>query len=163
MDATFPALAFPEALKRLQEMPAFLRQALHGATRADLEQRTSPDTFCLIEHACHLRDLEREGYLVRLRRIMSESEPVLAGFEGDVIARQRDYMKQDAIAAANDFAMARAGFLALARTVSEADMRRTGRFMGRIVTVCDLLGMMVEHDLGHCREIAALVAAREAR
>ena len=163
MDAASPSLAFPEALKRLQEMPAFLKQALHGASRADLERRTAPDTFCLIEHACHLRDLEREGYLVRLRRIMYEAEPVLAGFEGDVIARQRDYMKQDAFDAAHQFAVTRAGFLMLARTVKEVDMRRTARFMGRTVTVCDLLGMMVEHDREHCREIAALVAARETR
>lgn len=163
MDAAFPSLAFPEALKRLQEMPAFLKQALDGATRADLELRTAPDTFCLIEHACHLRDLEREGYVVRLRRMMSEVDPVLAGFEGDVIARERRYMSQDPLAAAHEFAVARAGFLMLARTVKEPAMRRGARFMGRSITVCDLLGMMVEHDREHCREIAALVAAREAR
>ena len=163
MDAAFPSLAFPEALKRLQEMPAFLEQALDGATRHDLELRVAPGTFCLIEHACHLRDLEREGYLVRLRRMLTEDEPVLPGFDGDTVARERDYMKQDALAAAREFAQARAGFLLLARSMREAQMRRMARFMGRTITACDLLSMMAEHDLGHCREIAALVAAREAR
>jgi hypothetical protein len=39
-------------------------------------------------------------------------------------------------------------------------MRRTGDFMGRTITVCDLLAMMAEHDAGHREEIAALAAAR---
>ena len=141
-------------------MPSFLQAAIVRATPRGLRARTAPDAFCLIEHACHLRDLEREGYAPRLARMLEESTPSLAGFEGDVVARSRNYMAQDALAAAREFAALRGRFLERARRLDAGAMRRTGDFMGRSITVCDLLAMMVEHDAGHRREIAQLVAAR---
>src|SRR5512132_1523197 len=108
--ADFRSVTLPEALKRLAEMPAILRDKVRQATPAQLRLRPGADSFCLVEHACHLRDLEREGYLVRLARMLGETAPVLEGFEGDVIARERDYMSQDAHRAAEEFASAREAF-----------------------------------------------------
>ncbi|HUQ29876.1 MAG TPA: DinB family protein [Usitatibacter sp.] len=158
--ADFPNLSFPEALERLGAMPSVLEAALAGATEAQLRLRAASDGFCLIEQACHLRDLEREGYAVRLERMLDQEHPELAGFEGDVVARERDYMAQEARGAARAFRLERERFLARARTLTSDEMRRTGSFMGRSITVCDLLAMMVDHDAGHRGEIAALVAAR---
>jgi hypothetical protein len=141
-------------------MPSVLEAALAGATDAELRIRVAADGFCLVEQACHLRDLEREGYLVRLERMLEEHHPQLAGFEGDVVARERDYVSQDAREAALEFAALRSRFLDRARALTAAEMRRTGDFLGRTITVCDLLAMMVDHDAGHREEIAALVAAR---
>jgi hypothetical protein len=90
--ADFPNLSFSESLDRLAAMPSVLEAALAGATDGELRIRVAHDGFCLVEQACHLRDLEREGYLVRLERMLGESHPVLAGFEGDVVARERDSM-----------------------------------------------------------------------
>jgi len=142
-------------------MPGFLQAAIVRATPRGLRARTSPDAFCLIEHACHLRDLEREGYGVRLRRMLEESAPSLAGFEGDVVARQRNYMVQDPRDAAAEFAVARAAFLARAEALTDAEMARTASFGGRTITMGDLFAMMVEHDEGHRIEIAALVQLEE--
>ena len=158
--ADFPNLSFPEALERLGAMPSALDAAFAGATDAQLRTRGAGDGFCLLEQACHLRDLEREGYHVRLQRMLAETHPRLAGFEGDVVARERDYMAQDPVEAARGFALARNRFLERARALTSDDMRRTGDFMGRSITVCDLLAMMVDHDAGHREEIAALVAGR---
>ena len=161
--ADFQAIQLPEALKRLGEMPAVLHAAISGASQDGMRSRARPDSFCLIEHACHLRDLEREGYALRLRRMLEEQSPTLADFEGDVIARERDYMAQDAGRAAAQFAAARAAFVERARSLTAREMSRTASFMGRTITVCDLLAMMVEHDRGHREEIAALVSSRAAR
>jgi hypothetical protein len=158
--ADFPNLSFAEALDRLGAMPSELEEALRGATGDELRIRAAEDGFCLIEQACHLRDLERDGYLVRLDRMLAEEHPALAGFAGDVVARERDYMAQDASGAAREFAALRGRFLELARRLDAAQMRRTGDFMGRSITVCELLAMMVDHDAGHRQEIAQLVAAR---
>jgi len=100
---------------------------------------------------------------LRLERMLELVNPALAGFEGDVIARERDYLAQDAANAAAQFAIARAAFLARAANLDATQMARTGTFMGRTITVCDLLSMMVEHDRGHREEIAALVATRQPR
>jgi hypothetical protein len=158
--ADFPNLSFPDALERLGAMPSVLEAALADATAAQLRVRGVGDGFCLVEHACHLRDLEREGYAVRLQRMLDEKHPQLDGFEGDVVARERDYMAQDPREAARQFAVERARFVDRARTLTSDEMRRTADFMGRPITVCDLLAMMVDHDAGHRDEIAALVAAR---
>ena len=144
-------------------MPRILHEAIAGASAGELRMRAAADGFCLVEQACHLRDLEREGYAVRMRRMLEERDAVLDGFEGDVVARERDYMAQDAHAAAAEFAVARAAFIARAESLTVAQMARTAGFMGRSITVCDLLAMMVEHDRGHREEIAALVAMRAAR
>ena len=154
--ADFRSVTLPEALKRLGETPAILRDAVAGATPAQLRRRPNAESFCLLEHACHLRDLEREGYAVRLGRMLDEDMPTLQGFEGDVIARERDYMSQDAHGAAAQFAQSRAAFLERARSLTGDEMSRTASFMGRTITVCDLLAMMVEHDRGHREEIEAL-------
>ena len=142
-------------------MPSFLQAAIVRATPRGLRARTSPDAFCLIEHACHLRDLEREGYGVRLRRMLEESAPSLAGFEGDVVARQRNYMVQDPRDAAAEFAVARAAFVARAEALTDAEMARTASFGARTITMGDLFTMMVEHDEEHRVEIAALVQLEE--
>jgi hypothetical protein len=160
--ADFPSVTFLGALKTLREMPLIVRQAVAGASPEELRERISPDSFCLLEHACHLRDLEREGYLVRLRRMLSENDPRLSAFEGEAIARTRNYLEQNALEAEREFALARTEFLLLAGALQDGDMRRTGQFMGRQITVCDLLAMMVEHDREHREEIGALVALRGA-
>jgi hypothetical protein len=161
--ADFQSIRLPEALRLLAETPAILHAAIVDATPARLRYKPAPDAFSLVEHACHLRDLEREGYNFRLQRMLVEENPTLAGFEGDVIARERDYMAQDAAQAAAQFAVSRAALVARAGTLTFAEMARSGTFMGRTITVCDLLAMMVEHDRGHRDEIAALVAMGQPR
>ena len=148
-------------LERLSEMPRILEGALATATIDDLRVREQADGFCLIEHACHLRDLEREGYAVRLQRMLSERSPVLEPFEGDVLAGQRNYMAQNPREAAAEFALARSEFIVRAQALSREQMARPGRFAERTITVADLFAMMLSHDEEHAREIAALVRMRE--
>ena len=62
-------LALSRAIDALDAMPEFLDTALDIVSGDDLRFRSSADAFSLVEHACHLRDLEREGYLVRVRRM----------------------------------------------------------------------------------------------
>jgi hypothetical protein len=158
----FPSISLEAALAYLAETPRVLHSALVDATPEELRLRPDDNSFCLIEHACHLRDLEREGYALRLRRMLEERDPALAGFEGDVVARQRDYMSQDAYNAGAEFAIVRSGLLARAEKLTGKEMARSGRFIGRTITVCDLLAMMVEHDREHREEISALMQMRAA-
>ena len=146
----------------LATMPLFVVEAIAGANAATRARRGPDGTFSLTEQACHLRDLEREGYLIRARRILAEKDPHLADFQGDVIARQRDYASQDARLAARHFAAARAELLALLEPVDAGQSERTGIFLGRRITLADLVAMIEEHDAGHRDEIAALVRSGQA-
>jgi hypothetical protein len=160
--ADFPQVRFVEALELLAAMPGFVQGAIECTSADGIAFKPSPEAFSLLEHACHLRDLEREGYLVRLRRLCAEALPVLPGFDGDTIARERHYLAQDAHAAAAEFAAARAELLSRLRALTAADLAREGEFAGRRICVTDLVAMVVEHDRGHREEITRLMAERGA-
>jgi hypothetical protein len=161
--ADFQSIQLPEALRLLAGTPAILHAAIVDATPARLRYKprrtrsassSTPATFAT--WSARATTFACSGCWGRRTRL-------LAGFEGDVIARERDYMAQDAAHAAAQFAVSRAALVARAGTLTSAEMARTGSFMGRTITVCDLLAMMVEHDRGHRDEIAALVAMGQPR
>lgn len=160
--ATFTPVALADAVARLESMPLFLASAIASTPPAELARQPAPGEFSLVEHACHLRDLEREGYLVRVGRMLAEEGPALAGFDGGAIAAARDYPSQDAHAAARDFAATRREVLALVSPLTPSDLAREGTFGGERVCMADVIAMMVEHDRGHRAEIERLLARPEA-
>jgi hypothetical protein len=91
-----------------------------------------------------------------VRRILAEETPTLAGFDGDAVARERDYPAQDARQAARDFSAARAELVALLKSVDGPRAQRTAMFDGQRITLAGLVEMIEEHDRGHRDEIAAL-------
>jgi hypothetical protein len=151
-----------QAIERIGAMPAFLDAAIHEAGDEYLGARPSRDEFSLTEHACHLRDLEREGYLLRVRRILSEDAPELEGFDGTAVAKSRDYPAQDPHAAARDFASARGELLALLATLEPGSFQREARFGGRRITLADLVTLIDAHDGEHRAEIERLLDDVEA-
>lgn len=154
-----PRVGFTEAIERLAGMPSFLEAALDAASGDELAFRPGEDEFSLVEQACHLRDVEREGYLVRVRRILAEDSPALEEFDGAAVARERDYLAQDARAAARDFAQARRSLTALLAPLGGAELNRIATFAGRRITLEDLIAMILEHDRGHREEIENIVDA----
>ena len=161
MNAAFPRLGFAESLERLSAMPQFLEAALVAAEPADLSARPGEGEFSLVEHACHLRDVEREGYLVRVRRTLAENTPQLQPFDGTAVAAARNYPSQDARAAAQAFARARREVVALLAPLTADELRREAAFGGRRICLADVVAMMVEHDREHREEIERLMDAIE--
>jgi len=157
MDAAVPRMGLAESIERLDAMPEFLDAALEVVAGDDLLSRPGPDEFSLVEHACHLRDLEREGYLVRVRRVLAESKPALEPFDGTAVAAARDYLRQDARIAAREFAAARRELTGLLAPLTADELRRPATFGGRDLCLGDLVAMMVEHDRGHREEIERLM------
>lgn len=145
------------SIARLAAMPAFLAAAIVVAPGA-VAKRTRPDDFALVEHACHLRDLDREAFIVRVRRMLSETLPVLEPFQGDVVAQERNYLGQDAERATRDFASARAELVTLLAGLTAAQLDREGVFAGERITVRGLIGMIEEHDAEHRTQIERVVA-----
>jgi hypothetical protein len=151
-----------ESVERLESMPEFLRAALDAVPAGQLSMALAPGSFSLLEHACHLRDLEGEGYLVRIRRVLAQDAPALDPFDGAAVAATRDYLSQDAAAAAEAFAQARHESLRLLQPLTPGELAREAIFAGERVCLLDLVAMMVEHDREHRREIEALLDELEA-
>lgn len=141
----------------LAAFPSVIRRWLEPVPQELLTKPPAAGGLALIENAWHLADLEAEGYGVRLRRLLAENSPALPDFQGDVIARERDYLHLPLAPALDRFEQARAENIALIDAATEADLRRTGEQEGvGTVTFERVVAMMAEHDAGHAEEIAAL-------
>ena len=69
--------AFPS---QLEEHYAAIPEAFRHWTPASWEGVPS-EPFTAIEQVCHVRDIEVEGYHVRIRRTLAERDPVLASVD----------------------------------------------------------------------------------
>lgn len=156
-------LGLAESIERLDAMPEFLEAAMDAAGPGNLLHQPAPGEFSLVEHACHLRDVERDGYLVRVRRMLTEKAPALQPFDGAAVAAERNYREQDARLAAQDFGAARRELVGLLAPLTEEDLGRQGTFGGEPVSFADVIAMMVEHDRGHREEIEGLIDSLEDR
>jgi hypothetical protein len=132
----------------------------HGAycrvSDEQLRQRTPDGEFSLIENVCHLRDIEVEGYALRIRRILNEDLPLLMDIDGGRLAAERDYNQQNANDVLRSFAEAREANAKLLLSLSPAQLRRAGTLAGvGEIQLQQLLIMMRDHDTDHLRQMSA--------
>jgi len=146
-------------LLTLESTPALLARAIEECPARLVSRRPEAGGFSLVENVWHLADLEREAYGVRIRRLLAEEEPTLANFDGDRIARERDYQKRSVAEGLAAFGAARRRNLERLRAVPSSAWRRSGsqESVGRI-TLSDLPRMMAEHDRSHTEDIRALLS-----
>lgn len=123
------------------------------------------ESFTAIEQVCHVRDIEIEGYHLRLQRPIEEDHPTLVSIDGYEFARDRNYGDADAAAAFAVFRTARARTIEMISSFGAAQLARPAMFEGAPVTVRGLIHLLCSHDQQHlaglqwllCR-IAALPA-----
>jgi hypothetical protein len=150
---------FEALLVTLESTAALLSRAAASLSPAEARRRPAAGGFSLVENIWHLADLEREGYGVRVRRILGESNPALLNFDGDRAARERGYQDRDVDRGIVHFARARAQNLEALARLSNADWKRSGSQEGvGCVRLEDIPRMMAEHDRSHVAEIASLLA-----
>jgi hypothetical protein len=147
-------------LAELSAMPETLDQAFGGLSAAEARIEGA-DGFSPVEQCWHLADLEREGYGVRIGRLLAEDEPALPDFDGERVARERDYKSLSLDEGLVAFRQARAENIAALRRLSDREWERRGtqEGVGRI-GLCDVPAMMAEHDAAHRAEIEAWVKAQ---
>jgi hypothetical protein len=149
---------YRELVKDIEEMPRTIQRLLAGAEEGNLRVRPSQKTWSVVEHICHLRDIEREGYKVRIAKMLNEDHPFLTDLDGDKLAEERGYINQDFKAALKDFIDTRVINLSAIRDLSPDQLSRSGEFenVGQL-TLMELLIKMREHDSGHIKELSELL------
>ena len=150
-------------VERLARMPRFLAECAERLPRSEWAAQPEPGPFSLVEHCCHLRDLEEEGYTLRLRRMLREHAPALDDFDGDAVAASRSYPDQDLTAATKAFAEARARNVAVLTSLEEGALARTATFgeLG-VITLERLAALMAGHDASHRAEVESLLITLDA-
>jgi DinB superfamily len=145
-------------LLTLESTPALIERAARALAPGEATRRPAQGGFSFVENVWHLADLEREAYRVRIRRILTEEEPALANFDGDRVARERDYQRRSLSDGLAAFALARQGNVERLRSVTGAAWKRSGtqESVGRI-TLAELPRMMADHDRSHTEDLRALL------
>jgi hypothetical protein len=143
-------------VSELEAMPRQLEEALRLVPADRLRWRPESwggcpsETFSAIEQVCHLRDIERDGYHVRMRRMLDEPDPSLESLDGYEMARELRYDETDLEPALAAFGAARAVTVARLRDLTDEQLSRTGEFAeyGRL-TLRALVHYLRSHDQQH--------------
>jgi len=108
------------------ETPARLKAALKGVPKKLLLWTPGPGKWSILEIVAHMRDMERDAYLTRYRRILAEDNPTLPDLDGDVIAIRDDYRTMKLPELLRDWLKTRKECLKLLKSVKGARWERMG-------------------------------------
>jgi hypothetical protein len=149
---------------QLAAMPAFLQSSFGSLPAPDATWRGAVDTFAPVEQCWHLADLERDGFAVRIRRLLSETAPSLPDFDGARVAEEGQYLRRSLEDGLKAFQGARLETLEQLRAVAPGDWSRTGTQAGvGGVALRDIPKLMAAHDAGHRQEIEEWMRRRNER
>jgi hypothetical protein len=144
----------PEALMaNLRSTPAAVATLTSYLLPQAWEREPAPGEWCLTEIICHLRDVEREVTLPRIRKVLGEQNPFLVGEVTDAWVKERQYAHQDGRQALADFTAARKEALGLLEGL-EAEWTRPARHaIFGPTTLQELVGFTAGHDRAHVQQI----------
>ncbi|HET6160181.1 MAG TPA: DinB family protein [Dongiaceae bacterium] len=148
---------FGAKVATLGAMPAKLKEFAARIGERAWRSKPANGGFSLLEHVCHLRDLDDVGYRVRLERMLTEQCPSLPDIDGDALARERDYQRQDLATAVSAFAATRLKIVARLAKLSPEERQRTGLMAGtNEITIEGLAETMMAHDSEHLDQLDQL-------
>jgi hypothetical protein len=156
--------AAPQALKVAFESPQAILANLRSTPAAlatitaslSLEAWTNiptPGEWCLTEIICHLRDMEREVNLPRIRKVLAEQNPFLVGESTDVWVKERRYADQDGRKALAEFTTARKQTLGLLDGLVAEWSRPARHAIFGPTTLQELVGFVASHDRSHVHQV----------
>lgn len=149
-------LPFAEVVEALALMPARVQAAVARFDQALHLRRPEGTGFSLVEHVCHLRDLDAI-FAQRFELILSATLPLIASVDGTVLATERDYQGCDIDAAMRAFGASRVRMCAMLRQVEPEQLRRCGLRDGvRRMTFEDFVRELLDHDRTHSLELEEL-------
>src|ERR1700680_1337879 len=134
---------FQSLVEFLEETPKVIQRLTDGLSREQLTQRPSEGEFSVLEHVWHLRDIEHEGYAVRIEKLLTEDNPALQDIAGARLAAERGYHDLDFSKGLAEFSRGRKDNIGVVKNLSDAQLKRRGRFeAGHEVTLEKVLVML---------------------
>jgi FMN phosphatase YigB (HAD superfamily) len=150
-----PSFDTPQAcLAVLRSTPAAIAALTAHLSEQRWQCQPEPGEWCLTEIMCHLRDVDREVNLGRLRKVLAEANPFLAAEVTDKWAEERKYGEQDGPRALDEFIAARKDLLALLDGLDPADWSRKARHaIFGPTTFQELVKFVAGHDRLHVQQV----------
>jgi hypothetical protein len=152
---TLAALAdFPDRLKANYDV--VLPERKHW--RPNSWDGIPSEPFSPIEQICHVKDIEIDGYHVRIRRTLQETNPLLASIDSESLAQERAYASADSAQIFDAFVRARRETVALVAQLTSEQLARVAQFEGNAVTLRSLVHNLCSHDQQHLAGLQWLLA-----
>jgi hypothetical protein len=151
---------FPETLRAfIATVPA---QALDW--RPKTWEGIPSEELTIRQQLCHLRDIEADGYIVRIKRVLAEQNPALASIDTYALIEPRRYDQTDIERALDAFTAARAKTMQILDGIEPGAFDRKGTFEGYgDVTLAGLIHYLCSHDQQHLAGIQWLLGQHAAR
>ncbi|HSB68000.1 MAG TPA: DinB family protein [Candidatus Methylomirabilis sp.] len=139
----------------LRSTPERLKAVLAGVPRKLLTWRPAPGKWSIHEIVCHMRDAEREGYLLRYTKILSEDNPTFPDVDGDALALERQYDRLGLREVLRDWRAARKEVLAVLKKVKpdQWECQGTHESLGPMLLETILQRQALGNDEAHLGQI----------
>jgi DinB family protein len=157
------SVTLQDALGRLEAAPETASSLARGLDARSRVSRPAPDSFSVLETVWHLRDIESEGFLVRIGSLLSEENPFLPDLDGAKLAAERRYNERDLNEGLEGFRSARLASVTALRLAGPRALDRAGVLEGvGPITLGGLVERMLEHDRDHLGDIRRIVEGARA-
>jgi transcriptional regulator with XRE-family HTH domain len=152
-----PVDDFAARVAALAAMPSKMKDVVRQVPHEAWARKPANGGFSLLEHVCHLRDIDGDGYRERVERMLTEERPSLPELDGDALAVERDYPNQDLGKALSSFTATRWQIAARLARLTPEERGRSGLQAGvGEITIEGLVGAMLAHDSAHLDEMTEL-------
>ena len=150
-----PKFDIPKAVTAtLYSTPAALNTLVQEIPEEVWNSHGNSDEWGPTEVICHLRDVDQEIYLPRIKSILSEDNPFIEAIDADQWAEERGYKKQDGYKAFSEFMSHRKKILDIISTFEQEEWNKEARHtIFGPTTMLELLQIYARHDRLHIQQI----------
>jgi hypothetical protein len=145
-----------QTIDALRALPGQIEELVQGLSEDALRWRPSPGEWSIKEVCCHLRDSsEIDGE--RIRRMLSEDDPLLPSYDQEALASERDYQNESMPLVLTAVRAFSGGLAYLLENLSEEEWQRTGRHEERgPISIAQYAQLLGDHARQHLEQIRAL-------
>ncbi|MGB9521484.1 MAG: HAD-IA family hydrolase, partial [Anaerolineales bacterium] len=138
----------------LKATPAALPYLCSQLDHDKWNTRFQTGEWCQTEILCHLRDVEMEVNLPRIKKSIQENNPFIPGIDTDQWAEERQYCLQSGENALTNFIQSRLELLNDLTTLDTEDwFRQVRHAIFGPTTILELVGFIAAHDRIHIHQI----------
>lgn len=153
-------LSVHRAAALLAVVPDALAAEVRALGRDGARWRPEPDAWSVAEVLGHLIEAERRGFAGRIREILRVDDPGLRAWDQAEVSIARDDRAADPVALVAELRTMRIDGIALVRSLTPADLARSGVHpkVG-VLRVDELVAEWVHHDRTHLRQALEVAQA----
>lgn len=147
------------SLAVLRATPAVVDDFSGQLEAANWVEHPQPGEWSFTEVLCHLRDVDAEVNIPRIKKVLGEENPFLPGIDSDEWAQERLYYCQSGPDALKDFTSARIQLLEVLDTLTSSEWDQPARHaIFGPTNLKELVGIIVGHDQVHIQQAYNLLA-----